>query len=161
MTMERPSWGRASDILVAEGFPDAPVYLNAFGEGDEQALLTIPLRVQAAWANNSARDWADIFSENGGAMIDDQFLLGRETIYKYMIDGFSGDYRGASVTGSSLFTQFLSDDVALLVTEGGTLMAGEAELPPENLVRNIWVIVREAEGKLSLLSHQSSPVMGV
>lgn len=159
MTDDAPAtWGTAKDILEAVGMPIASEYLDAFPPGNDQALLTIPLRVQAAWAANDARGWADVFAENGGAMIDDRFLLGSQTINDYMIEGFQGTYRGATVTGNSLFSQFLTDDVALLFTEGGTLMAGETELAPEDEVRNIWVIVREGENKLSLFSHHSTPV---
>ncbi|MBV1849372.1 SgcJ/EcaC family oxidoreductase [Catellatospora tritici] len=155
------SWGNASEILAAAGVPDNPEYYAHFSDPNVQAVLTIPLRVQKVWEANDAKGWADIFTEDGGALVEDRQLVGRAAIQAYMEEAFQRfPFKGSRVTGSTLFVNFITDDVALLVTNGGTLVGGQTELPPEQEVRNTWVIVRRAEGELSLFSHQSSPIKG-
>ena len=55
---------------------------------------------------------------------------------------------------------FLTDDVALVVTEGGIIMAGQDDIAPENFIRATWVMLRQPDGQLRLVSHQSSPIRG-
>ncbi|GLW05777.1 hypothetical protein Misp01_09070 [Microtetraspora sp. NBRC 13810] len=153
-------WGKAPDILAAAGIDDDPSFYGDFTGEAERAALTVPLLVKAAWAANDADAFAEIFTENGSELIGDDQINGREQIRSYMTEGFAGVFRGSQVIGWPLHVAFLDDEVALLVTGGGVLMAGDTALAPERELRSTWVIVKEAAGRLRLVSHQSSPIRG-
>lgn len=160
MTATATSWGDASDQLEAAGVTEDPNYYLSFDSSDEKAVLTVPQRIQAAWERNDADMFAEIFTENGSLLMRDDQLTSREQIRAYMADGFRGSYAGARVKGWPLSMRFLSDDVAMVITGGGIMLAGETEIAPAREIRATWVIVREDGGQLRLLSHQSSPVRG-
>lgn len=160
MTTSATSWGDAAEILAEAGVADDPDYYGAFTSPAEKAVLTVPLRIQAAWAANDADAFADIFTENGSELIGDDQLNGREEIREYLTAAFAGVFKGSRVRGWALSLQFIADDVALLTTGGGVVLAGATDIAPEHELRSTWVIVREAPGRLRLVSHQSSPVKG-
>jgi uncharacterized protein (TIGR02246 family) len=160
MTEENSSWGDAGAMLATAEVAEDPSYYRQFTGADEKAALTVGLRIQDAWAANDADAFADVFAENGSLLMRDEQLTSRAAIRSYMASGFAGPFRGARVTGWPLEVKFLNDDLAFLVTQGGIVLATDAELLPEREIRAVWVIVRRAPGKLELLSHQSSPVKG-
>jgi uncharacterized protein (TIGR02246 family) len=160
MSVITPSWGDASDLLAEVGVLEVPDYYGPFADTDEKAVLTVPQRIQAAWERNDAHMFADIFTQNGSLLMRDDQLTSRAQIRAYMAAGFQGPYRGARVTGWPLFIRFISADVAMVVTQGGILLAGETLVAPAREIRATWVVVREPDGQLRLLSHQSSPIRG-
>jgi uncharacterized protein (TIGR02246 family) len=160
MSTATKSWGRATEILAAASVDEDMSYYREFTGADEKAVLTVPMRIQEAWALNDADVFADIFTENGSLLMRDDQLTSREEIRSYFTAGFKGIYKGARVTGWPLFLRFLSDDVAMVITEGGILLAGDTEVAPSRQIRATWIIVKQQEGQLNLMSHQSSPIKG-
>jgi uncharacterized protein (TIGR02246 family) len=154
------SWGVASTLLAAAGVNEDTSYYRGFTAENEKAALTVAMRIQAAWAANDADAFADTFVENGSLLMRDNQLKSREEIRSYMADGFAGPLKGARVKGWPIALKFLTDDVAMVVTEGGILMPGDTDIAAENFIRATWLIVRQPDGRLSLVSHQSSPVKG-
>jgi uncharacterized protein (TIGR02246 family) len=154
------SWGDATAILDGHGVPEDTAFYRGFTAPDEKAALTVPQRIQYAWLRNDPDAFADVFVENGSLLLQDNQLLSREEIRGFMRASFLGGLRGAHVYGWPLEVKFLEPNVAVVVTEGGIIRPGEAEIAPENQIRAVWVIRRSAEGVLNLFSHQSSPVKG-
>jgi len=154
------SWGDASAHLAAVGVPEDVEFYREFTDGDERAVLTVPLRITHAWRINDPDLFADTFAEDGSLLVQDNQLTSREQIREYMGKGFDGGLAGAKVTGRPLEVKFLAPGVAIVITEGGIIMNGETEIAPERRIRACWVIVRGADGNLSLFSHQSSPIAG-
>lgn len=132
---------------------------SSFTNGPKAAVLSVSLRFRAEWENNDAEAFADIFTENGSILVADEQLTGREEIREYFRKAFSGVYRGARVTEEPLEIRFLSPekDVALAITQGGTVLDGETDLPADRESRTTWVIVKQL-GEWKLLSRQSSPL---
>lgn len=157
MPTQTSSPSRASEILAAAGVEEDHSFYGPFTGEDEKAVLTVPQRIQAAWAANDADVFADIFTDNGSLLMQDEQLTSREQIRAFMRAGFEGPYRGARVTGWPLSVKFLADGVALVITEGGILLDGDTDLAPDRHIRATWVIVA-GDGGWALLSHQSSPV---
>ncbi|MCA1655680.1 MAG: SgcJ/EcaC family oxidoreductase [Pseudonocardiaceae bacterium] len=149
----------ASEILEAAGVPEDHEFYREFTTEREKAVLTVPQRIQAAWLANDADAFAGVFAENGSLLMQDDQLTSREEIRSYMAAGFQGPYRGAHVNGWPLQVDFLSEDAAMVITQGGIILAGESEIAPERQIRAIWVIVRQ-DGEWRLFSHQSSPIKG-
>jgi uncharacterized protein (TIGR02246 family) len=160
MSKTDTSWGDASELLAAAGLPEDQSYYREFTGDDERAVLTVAMRIQAAWKVNDADAFADVFRSDGSLLMQDTQLTSREDIRAFMQAGFDGPYKGARVNGWPLEIQFLSDDVAVVVTEGGIILPGETESAPARKIRATWVVVRDADNTLSLLSHQSSPLGG-
>ncbi|MEU9826059.1 SgcJ/EcaC family oxidoreductase [Micromonospora chersina] len=154
------SWGDASRMLADAGIEEDKSYYRQFTGDNEKAVLAVAMRIQAAWAANDADLFADTFTENGSLLMQDNQLTSREEIRDYMSRGFDGPLKGARVKGWPIEVRFLTDEVALVVTEGGILMAGENEIADGNLIRATWVIRRQPDGQLKLVSHQSSPIKG-
>lgn len=154
------SWGVASTLLADAGVTEDTSYYREFTGENEKAALTVAMRIQAAWKANDADAFANTFTENGSLLMQDYQMTSREQIRSYMADVFGGPLKGASVKGWPISVRFLSDDVAMVITEGGILMAGDTDISPENFIRATWIIRREDDGRLSLVSHQSSPVKG-
>jgi uncharacterized protein (TIGR02246 family) len=154
------SWGDASAILVAAGVKEDPSYYREFTGEDEKAVLTVAKRIQAAWKSNDADTFADVFTENGSLLMRDNQLKSREEIRSYMTEGFNGPLKGAHVKGWPIEVKFFTDEVAMVITEGGILMPGDTDIAAGNFIRATWIIVKQPDGQLNLVSHQSSPVKG-
>ncbi|MFG1891242.1 SgcJ/EcaC family oxidoreductase [Micromonospora sp. NPDC049051] len=151
--------GTAAAILATAGVEEDTSYYGPFLEEREKAALTVPMRIQDAWLHNDADAFARVFAPNGSLLMQDNQLRGRDEIHAYMSAGFDGPLRGASVKGWPISVTFLSDDAAVLVTEGGIRMPGETETARERQIRAVWVVVRQGDD-WQLMSHQSSPIYG-
>lgn len=156
----RTSWGSATAMLDAAGVEEDPSYYREFTGEDEKAVLTVAMRIQAAWKANDADMFADTFTDNGSLLMRDHQLTSREEIRSYMADAFSGPLKGGYVKGWPIAVKFLTDTVAMVITEGGILMPGDTGIPEQNLIRATWVIVKRPDGRLELVSHQGSPIKG-
>jgi uncharacterized protein (TIGR02246 family) len=159
MTATTTPHGSASGILAAVGVEEDTSFYGPFTSEAEKAVLTVPMRIMAAWAANDPDAFAGVFTENGSLLMQENQLTSREQIRAFMAAGFQGPLRKARVTGWPLSVGYLSADVALVVTQGGIIMAGDSGLLPEREIRAVWVIVAQ-DGQWKLLSHQSCPAKG-
>jgi uncharacterized protein (TIGR02246 family) len=149
----------ASDILAAHGVAENHDFYREFTDEPQKAVLTVPLRITDAWQRNDADAFAGVFTENGSLLMQDEQLKSQEQIRAYMKAGFDGYLRGAHVYGWPLQVTFLTDDTAMVITQGGIILDGESEIAPERQIRATWIITRRG-GEWVLFSHQSSPVKG-
>jgi uncharacterized protein (TIGR02246 family) len=156
--MATTSWGVAAELLADAGVPDDASYYRGFTRRKEMAVLTVPMRIRAAWAANDADAFADLFAENGSLLMRDTQLTSREQIRSFMAQAFGGPLKGAYVKGWPIAVTFLTKRVAIVITEGGFLMPWDTELRDENFIRSTWVITKQFDGRLRLSSHHSSPV---
>lgn len=158
--MTTTSWGEASTLLAAAGIAEDTSYYRDFTGENEKAALTVAMRIQAAWQANDPDLFADTFAENGSLLLQDHQMTSREQIRGYMTEAFRGSLQGARVKGWPVEIKFLTDEVAMVITEGGIMSPGETEVSDANLIRATWIIRRETDGRLSLMSHQSCPIKG-
>jgi uncharacterized protein (TIGR02246 family) len=132
-------------------------YYGPFTSEKEKAALSVPLRLVAGWAHNSAEDVADVFTEDGILILPgDVFKRGRDEIRSFMAAAYAGPFKGTGVTGAPVDVRFVNDDVALVRTHGGILAAGETEIAPELAVRSTWVLIKQ-QGTWMLAAYQNSP----
>jgi uncharacterized protein (TIGR02246 family) len=148
---------KASELVA--GAKQWASYYGDFPNGEEGAVFTIALRLRAAWDAGDADTLADLFTEDGSMLIGDEQLRGREAIRAYLTEQLAGAYRGSRVADEPVQVKFLADGVALAVTKGGFINAGETAIAPENENRATWV-VRKEDGDYKLVSHQTSPLRG-
>ncbi|SDX70210.1 conserved hypothetical protein [Amycolatopsis xylanica] len=149
--------GKASELVA--GAKKWAANYGDFPNGEEGAVLTVPLRIRGAWERNDAELFAEVFADNGSMLVGDKQLQSREEVLEYMKEAFKGTYKGARLEETPVVIRKLSDTVAFAVTKGGILLDGETEVAPEREVRATWVIVKE-DGDWKLLNHQTSPISG-
>lgn len=152
------TWCAASTILADAGVPEDHSYYREFTGTHEASVLTVGLRIRAAWAANDADAFAAVFTDDGSLLLRDVQLTGRESIRNYLTAGFDGPLKGAHVQGWPVHLTFLTDDVAMFVTEGGIMFPGHTDIQPENYIRSIWLVSKGQDGRPYLVSHQSCPV---
>jgi uncharacterized protein (TIGR02246 family) len=127
--------------------------------GEKAAVLTGLQRAWAAWDDNDADAFADAFVENGSILFDDDQLTDRDAIRGYLRDAFAGKFRGTRVAHDPIEVKILTPDVAVVITEGGTVQQSETEVPAGAAVRATWVTIRR-DGQWRLFSQQTSPIAG-
>ncbi|WP_327028760.1 SgcJ/EcaC family oxidoreductase [Micromonospora sp. NBC_01740] len=127
---------------------------NAAVVSDETAVRDVARRIVTAWAANDADAFAAIFVEDG-TLIGDAYMKGREEIRSYMAAGFAGPYGGTHVLVEPLDVRFLTDDIALLVTQGSVLLEGETEFVAERAFLATSTVVR-VDGGWSIAAYQNS-----
>lgn len=132
-------------------------YYGDFPNGEEGAVLTVPLRVRGEWERNDADAIADVFTENGSMLVGDTQLKGREEIRSYLKEAFAGGWKGSKWIEEPTEIKKLTDDVGIAITTGGLLPAGQDELGPGDKVRAVYIVHRQ-DGEWKLVSHQTSPI---
>ncbi len=125
-------------------------------EEEMAAIAGVPGRIVAAWADHDADAFSKVFVEDGTMILPGVYQKGRDDIRGFMADGFAGPYQGTQVTGEPLDIHFLSDESAVLITQGGVLNAGETEVSDKEAIRASWVVVKR-DGVWSLATYQNSP----
>lgn len=123
---------------------------------DQAAVAALPGRLVEVWAAHDADGFADLFTEDGTLILPGIYLNGREALRGFMTEAFKGPYKGTRVTGQPLNLRFLDTDVAILLTEGGVIAAGETELSDAAAIRASWLVVRR-DGQWRLAAYQNSP----
>lgn len=124
--------------------------------GAEAEIAGLPQRVVAAWANNDADAFAEVFTEDGSLILPGIYKTGREQIRSFMADGFAGPYQGTRVTGQPLELRRLGESAAVLITEGGVLAPGETVVADERAIRATWV-AEHRDGRWQLAAYQNCP----
>jgi uncharacterized protein (TIGR02246 family) len=127
-----------------------------FSNGVEGAVLTVPLRVTAAWDSNDADAFAGVFTDNGSMLVGDEQLTTRDQIRDYMAGAFAGGWKGTRLADRPVEIRLISDNVAVAITQGGILLEGEDEVAPSRQTRTLWVTTKQ-DGEWRLVVRQTSP----
>jgi uncharacterized protein (TIGR02246 family) len=69
---------------------------------------------------------------------------------------FAGPLKGSRVLDTPQSVRYLGEDVAVVITEGGVLMAGQTVLSPEHRVRATWVLAKR-DGQWCIAAYHNSP----
>jgi uncharacterized protein (TIGR02246 family) len=121
-----------------------------------ESVLNVIGAVYDAWAANDADAFVALYTEDATVVQPGVHKKNKDDIRTTMAAGFAGPLKGSRVLDEPQNVRFLGSDVAVVITEGGVLMAGQAELPSERLVRATWVLTRQ-DGKWYVAAYQNSP----
>jgi uncharacterized protein (TIGR02246 family) len=125
-------------------------------EQDTAAVATLPQRIVDAWAAHDANAFADVFTEDGSLILPGVFRKGRGQIREFIAEAFAGPYQGTRVTGQPVDLRLLSENTAVLITQGGVLAPGETEVADSRAIRASWIAVKQ-DGSWRLAAYQNSP----
>src|SRR5215212_9153305 len=108
---------------------------------DESAVRALLRDLYTGWANNDADAFAALYAEDATVVMPGRYSKGKDGVRAYMAAGFAGPLKGSRAIDEPQSIRFLGDDVAVVVSEGGILMAGETEVPAGRRVRATWALV--------------------
>lgn len=120
-----------------------------------EVLATIDA-VYAAWAANDAGALAELYTEDATVVQPGVFKKSKDEIRSTMAAGFAGPLKGSHVLDAPQGVRFLGDDTALVIAEGGIVMAGAADGRPERVVRATWVLTKR-HGRWIVAAYHNSP----
>src|SRR5579859_8053911 len=123
---------------------------------EQNAVLEIIDGVYAAWADNDADAFAELYLADATVVQPAVYKNSKDAIRTSMAAAFAGPLKGSTVIDKPLSVRFLSDDAAVVISEGGVLMAGESEVPPQRLVRATWVLAKR-DGRWMIVAYHNSP----
>jgi uncharacterized protein (TIGR02246 family) len=99
----------------------------------------------AAWDAQDADAFAALYADDASVIISSGAnLRGREQIQQYMAAGFAGPLAGTRGYENPQSIRVLGD-VALVTSESGFSLPGEASVPAERVRRSTWVLSRHGE----------------
>jgi uncharacterized protein (TIGR02246 family) len=123
---------------------------------DQAAVAELPQRLLTAWAHQDAASIAGLFTDDGTLILPGVFKQGRADIQAYFKDAFDADYAGTRVVGTPIGLRFFGADVALLLSAGGVVAAGESEVSDAQAIRASWTAVR-TDGRWLLAAYHNTP----
>lgn len=123
---------------------------------DQASVAGLTQQLLTAWARHDADSIADLFTEDGTLTLPGIHRQGREDIRLYFKDAFETHYNGTQVVGQPIGLRFFGSDVALLMSSGGVLAPGEAEVSDAQAIRASWFCAR-VDGQWKLAAYQNSP----
>jgi uncharacterized protein (TIGR02246 family) len=109
-----------------------------------------------AWRANDADAFAAFYTNDATAVLPGHYSRNREEIRSYMSAGFAGPLKGSSVLSDAKSVRFIGDSAAIVIDEGGVLMAGEEAVPPARAVRATWLLAKH-EGQWLVEAYHNSP----
>ncbi|MCY9782692.1 SgcJ/EcaC family oxidoreductase [Nocardiopsis sp. EMB25] len=123
---------------------------------DSAHVAGLPGRIIAAWADQDAKAFSEVFAEECTMVLPGVLCSGREEVHGFMAQAFAGPFKGTRVTGAPVRARALGADAAVLVTQGGVMAPGEEEVSDARAVRATWVAVRTGDG-WRLAAYQNGP----
>jgi uncharacterized protein (TIGR02246 family) len=123
---------------------------------DESAVRALLRDLYTAWANNDADAFAALYVEDATVVMPGVFTKGKEQVREYMATGFAGPLKDSRATDEPKSIRFLGDDAAVVVSEGGIVMAGETAVPVGRRVRATWTLVKR-DGQWLIAGYHNCP----
>src|ERR687889_1316762 len=125
---------------------------------DEAAVRALYQQLMDGWNQGNGDAFASVFTEDGDLIgFDGTHFKGRQEIAPFHQQLFDKWMKGTRLVGQVEHVRFLSPNVALLHTVGGTVMRGKTEPSPERDSIQTLVATRQ-NGEWRLAAFQNTRV---
>ena len=129
---------------------------TAGSDTDRQAVLAVLARLYKAWEANDAEAFVADYTDDASVVQPGVYKKDREEISTTMAAGFAGPLSGSRATDHPVDVRFLTDDTAVIISEGGIIFPGQDAVASGGLVRATWVLVRR-DGGWRIAGYHNSP----
>ena len=129
---------------------------TAGSDADRQAVLDVLARLYQAWEAGDAEAFVADYTEDATVVQPGVYKKDREEVRTTMAAAFAGPLSGSRATDHPSSIRFLTDDTAIVISEGGIIFAGQDAVASEGMVRASWVLVRR-DGGWRIASYHNSP----
>jgi uncharacterized protein (TIGR02246 family) len=106
-------------------------------------VLQVLNNAYAAWVGNDAEAFAALYIQDATSILPGAFRTSKDDVRDAMAAAFAGPFKGSSVVDEPQTVRFPTPDTAIVVSESGVLMAGEATVPDGRWVRATWVLTKQ------------------
>ena len=128
---------------------------TAASDTDRQAILDVLAALYRAWEANDAEAFVADYTDDATVVQPGVYKKDREEIRATMAAAFAGPRSGTRATDDPSAIRFLTDDTALVISEGGIIFPGQEAVASERLVRATWVLVRRGDAWRIAAYHNS------
>jgi uncharacterized protein (TIGR02246 family) len=125
-------------------------------EVDRLAVLDVLKRGYEAWEANDADAFVGYYLHDASVVQPGVYKKDREEIRTTMAAGFAGPLKGSRVFDRPQDIRFLTDETAIVVSEGGIVFPGQDGDPSEPSVRATWVLAKR-DGSWFVAAYHNSP----
>jgi uncharacterized protein (TIGR02246 family) len=108
----------------------------------DAAVLDVLDRMYTAWADGDADTIARLYLPDATVVMPGVLDTNSEQVRDFFSAGFAGRLKGSRGLDEPQSVRFVSPDAAIVISEGGILMAGETSVPAARQVRATWVLAR-------------------
>jgi uncharacterized protein (TIGR02246 family) len=122
-----------------------------------ESVLQVIRAVYIAWADGDADVFAQLYTDDATVVQPGVYKRNNDDIRTTMAAGFAGPLKGSRVLDEPVSVRFFGPDTAVIIAEGGILLAGQDEVPAERLVRATWVLVQQDE-QWKVVAYHNSPL---
>ena len=123
---------------------------------DRQAVLDVLKRNYKAWEANDVEAFVADYLDDASVVMPGIYKKSREEIRTTMAAGFAGPLRGSRVVDQPQDVRFLTDETAVVVSEGGIVFPGQDAVASGGLVRATWVLIKR-DGSWCVAGYHNSP----
>jgi uncharacterized protein (TIGR02246 family) len=109
----------------------------------DRAVRALLDEVYAAWADNDADAFVAPYAETATAVLPGSYLPDREAIRATMATLFAGELNGSKGVHEVESIRFVGADVAIVVSKGALLLAGQTEPDAANRALETWVLSKQ------------------
>ena len=115
---------------------------------DEVAIRSLYQQLMDGWNRGSGEAFAASFAEVGDLVgFDGTYLKGRQEIISFHQQLFDTYVKGSRLVGKIRHVRFVTSDVAIIHTIGGTIMAGQTDIEPERNSVQTLVATKNSKGE--------------
>jgi uncharacterized protein (TIGR02246 family) len=125
-------------------------------DADRQAVLDVLKRGYGAWEANDAEAFVAGYLADASVVQPGIYKKDREEIRATMAAAFAGPLQGSRAFDNPQDIRFLTDETAIVVSEGGIIFPGQDVVPSEALVRATWVLAKR-DGSWYVAAYHNSP----
>ena len=123
---------------------------------DRQAVVDVLKRGYEAWEANDAEAFVAGYLDDASVVQPGIYKKDREEIRATMAAGFAGRLQGSRAFDHPQDIRFLSDETAIVISEGGIVFPGQDVVRTEALVRATWVLAKRG-GRWYVAAYHNSP----